>query len=52
MSQEYHTLKLPNEVEEQFALIERRDKIAGWFYGLMTVAAFLLLIVGSIFLLL
>ena len=51
MSQEYRTFKLPAEVEEQFVIGDRRDKNAGRFYCLMTIATLLLLTVGVILLL-
>jgi len=40
-----------SNIEEQFALIEQREKIEDWFFRLMIPAVFLLWIIGSIILL-
>ena len=52
MSQRSYSPKLPSDIQEQFAIIERREKIADWFFALMIPAVFLFLIIGTIILLL
>ena len=51
MSQLHCTSSIPNGAEEKFALIERREKIEGWLFGLKITAVLLLWIIGSIILL-
>lgn len=52
MSQALHTSSVETGNEEQLALIERRWKVDNWIKGILLIAIFLLMIVGSIVLLL
>lgn len=51
MSQTQQTSNYQTGAEEKFALIERREKIEGWFFKLMVAAVVLLWVIGGILLL-
>jgi len=51
MSQTLRTSSVKTGNEEQLALIEQRGKIDNWIKGVLLIAIFLLMIVGSIVLL-
>ena len=51
MSNISDTQREDSSVQQYFAFLDRREKIADWVYGILIIGGFLLMIVGGIVLL-